>query len=55
LFSRDHWPTAAIWQLEEPVDEARPTLSRFGSARRKLNSDALILTPPLNVHVLQSR
>jgi len=24
LFSRDHWPTEAIWQLEEPVDEAKP-------------------------------
>ena len=24
MFSRDHWPTEAIWQLEEPVDEAKP-------------------------------
>jgi hypothetical protein len=26
LFSRVHWPTEAIWQLEEPVDEAKPFL-----------------------------
>jgi RNA-directed DNA polymerase len=24
LFSRDHRPTEAIWQREEPVDEAKP-------------------------------
>jgi hypothetical protein len=24
LFSRVHWPTEAIWQREEPVDEAKP-------------------------------
>jgi len=24
LFSRDRWPTEAIWQREEPVDEAKP-------------------------------
>jgi retron-type reverse transcriptase len=24
LFSFGHWPTAAIWQREEPVDKAKP-------------------------------
>jgi hypothetical protein len=24
LFSRDHWPTEANWQQEEPVDKAKP-------------------------------
>ena len=24
MFSRVHWPTEAIWQREEPVDEAKP-------------------------------